>query len=58
MAQTCSPTTRSNVGILMNDVSSDAQRYGIPAGAYVEAVLEMFVQKLRCVIEEVEPDDD
>ena len=24
----------------------------------VEAVLEMFVQKLRCVIEEVEPDDD
>ena len=24
----------------MNDVSADAQRYGIPAGAYVEAVLE------------------
>lgn len=34
-------TGKPNVGILMNDVSSDAtQRYGIPAGAYVEAVLE------------------
>ena len=33
-------TGKPNVGILMNDVSADAQRYGIPAGAYVEAVLE------------------
>ena len=33
-------TGKPNAGILMNDVSSDAQRYGIPAGAYVEAVLE------------------
>ena len=33
-------TGKPNVGILMNDVSTDAQRYGIPAGAYVEAVLE------------------
>lgn len=33
-------TGKPNVGILMNDVSSEAQRYGIPAGAYVEAVLE------------------
>lgn len=34
-------TGKPNVGILMNDVSSDAtQRYGIPSGAYVEAVLE------------------
>ncbi|MEA4955919.1 MAG: trypsin-like peptidase domain-containing protein [Pseudoflavonifractor sp.] len=34
-------TGKPNVGILMNDVSSDAtQRYGIPAGAYVEAVLQ------------------
>ncbi|MCI9264138.1 MAG: PDZ domain-containing protein [Oscillospiraceae bacterium] len=33
-------TGKPNVGILMNDVSAEAQRYGIPAGAYVEAVLE------------------
>lgn len=33
-------TGKPNVGILMNDVSTEAQRYGIPAGAYVEAVLE------------------
>ncbi len=34
-------TGKPNVGILMNDVSSEATlRYGIPAGAYVEAVLE------------------
>ena len=33
-------TGKPNVGILMNNVSTDAQRYGIPAGAYVEAVLE------------------
>ena len=33
-------TGKPNVGILMNDVSTDAQRYGVPAGAYVEAVLE------------------
>jgi len=32
---------KPNVGILMDDVSSDAvQRYGIPAGAYIPAVLE------------------
>ncbi|MDD5937628.1 MAG: trypsin-like peptidase domain-containing protein [Clostridiales bacterium] len=34
-------TGKPNVGILMNDVSTEAtQRYGIPAGAYVEAVLK------------------
>ena len=34
-------TGKPNVGILMNDVSSEAvQRYGVPAGAYIEAVLE------------------
>ena len=33
-------TGKPNVGILMNDVSAEAQRYGIPAGAYIEAVLE------------------
>ena len=34
-------TGKPNVGILMNDVSSEATaRYGIPAGAYVEAVLD------------------
>ena len=33
-------TGKPNVGILMNDVSSEAQRYGIPAGAYIEAILD------------------
>ncbi len=34
-------TGKPNVGILMNDVSAEAtRRYGIPAGAYIEAVLE------------------
>ena len=34
-------TGKPNVGILMNDVSSEAtRRYGIPQGAYIEAVLE------------------
>ena len=34
-------TGKPNVGILMNDVSTEAvQRYGVPAGAYIEAVLE------------------
>lgn len=34
-------TGKPNVGILMNDVSSEATlRYGIPSGAYVESVLE------------------
>lgn len=33
-------TGKPNVGILMEDVSTQAQRYGIPAGTYVEAVLE------------------
>ena len=34
-------TGKPNVGILMNDVSSEAvERYGVPAGAYIEAVLE------------------
>jgi serine protease Do len=34
-------TGKPNVGILMNDVSSEATiRYGIPSGAYVEAILE------------------
>ena len=31
---------KPNVGIIMNDVPADAQRYGIPAGASVAAVLE------------------
>ncbi len=34
-------TGKPNVGILMNNVSSEAtKRYGIPAGAYIEAVLK------------------
>jgi len=34
-------TGKPNVGILMNDVSSEATaRYGIPSGAYIEAVLD------------------
>ena len=33
-------TGKPNVGILMNDVSSEAQRYGIPAGASIEAILD------------------
>lgn len=33
-------TGRPNAGIIVTDVSSDAQRYGIPAGADVSAVLE------------------
>lgn len=33
-------TGKPNVGIIMSDVSADAQRYGIPAGASVSAVLE------------------
>lgn len=33
-------TGKPNVGILMDEVAAQAQRYGIPAGAYVEAVLE------------------
>lgn len=32
-------TGKPNVGILMNDVSSAATQYGVPQGAYVEAVL-------------------
>ena len=31
---------KPNVGIIMNDVPADAQRYGIPAGASVAAVLK------------------
>ena len=33
-------TGKPNVGILMNDVNEAAQRYGVPAGAEVMAVLE------------------
>ncbi len=33
-------TGKPNVGILMTDVSSAATQYGVPAGAYVEAVLD------------------
>ncbi len=33
-------TGKPSVGILMNSVSTDVQRYGIPAGAEIEAVLE------------------
>ena len=33
-------TGKPNMGILTNSVSTQAQYYGIPAGAYVEAVLE------------------
>jgi len=33
-------TGKPNVGILMEEVSDDAVRYGIPDGAYVSAVLE------------------
>ena len=33
-------TGKPNVGIIMSDVSADAQRYGIPAGASISAVLE------------------
>ena len=33
-------TGKPNVGVLLNDVSSAAQRYGIPAGAEIMAVLE------------------
>ena len=33
-------TGKPNVGILMNDVDSSAQRYGIPAGAEITAILD------------------
>lgn len=33
-------TGKPNVGILMNDVSQEAQRYGIPAGAEIKAILD------------------
>ena len=33
-------TGKPNVGILMTDVSSAATQYGVPAGAYVEGVLD------------------
>lgn len=33
-------TGKPSLGILNNDVSNQAQHYGVPAGAYVEAVLE------------------
>lgn len=33
-------TGKPNIGIIMSNVSSDAQRYGIPAGASVTTVLE------------------
>ncbi|WP_186566737.1 S1C family serine protease [Lawsonibacter celer] len=33
-------TGKPNVGIIMAEVSASAQRYGIPAGASVEAILE------------------
>ncbi len=33
-------TGKPNVGVLMDDVDSNVQRYGIPAGAEIKAVLE------------------
>ncbi|MCI7474065.1 MAG: trypsin-like peptidase domain-containing protein [Clostridiales bacterium] len=33
-------TGKPNVGILMNNVSQEAQRYGIPAGAEIKAILD------------------
>ena len=33
-------TGKPNVGILMNDVDSSAQRYGVPAGAEIMAILD------------------